>query len=216
MEHTVAKTAMGTRFRGFLPVVVDVETGGFDSKKDALLEIAAVIITMNSTGHLEPSQTLHAHVQPFPGANMDQKALDFNGIDPYHPFRIAKTEDQALGEIFEVIRAEIKGHNCSRAILVGHNAPFDLSFVNAAAERSKHKKNPFHQFSTLDTVSLGALAYGQTVLAKMAKIAGLDWDNNSAHSAVYDAEQTAKLFCLIANKWRDMSLFYENAPGKRN
>src|SRR5690349_2637481 len=43
------------RFRGFLPVVVDIETGGFDSERDALLEIAAVIVRMDEHGVVHPA-----------------------------------------------------------------------------------------------------------------------------------------------------------------
>lgn len=187
------------RFRGFLPVVVDVETGGFSDKNDALLEIAAVTLNMDDTGNLSLAETLHCHIQPFEGANLDPRALAFNGIDPYHPFRNALPEKQALKEIFAPIRHAVKQTQCNRAILVGHNAFFDLGFLNAAVERTRYKRNPFHPFSTFDTVSLAALAYGQTVLAKAAVAAGLEWDTREAHSAIYDAEQTARLFCIIMN-----------------
>ena len=187
------------RFRGFLPVVVDVETAGFNDKTDALLEIAAVTLCMDDSGNLSLAETLHCHIQPFEGANLDPKALAFNGIDPDHPFREALPEKQALKEIFTPIRHAVKQSNCNRAILVGHNAFFDLGFVNAAAERTSYKRNPFHPFSTFDTVSLAALAYGQTVLAKAAVAAGLEWNEREAHSAIYDAEQTARLFCIVMN-----------------
>jgi len=194
---------MANRFRGYLPVVVDVETGGFNAKTDALLEIAAVAIKMDSDGKLVPGRTLHANVEPFVGAKLDPEALKFNGIDPYHPFRLAKTEHDALAEIFKPIRQSIKEAGCKRAILVGHNAFFDLGFVNAAVDRCKIKRNPFHPFSTFDTVSLSGLVYGQTVLAKAAKAAGMEWSHDDAHSACYDAEQTAKLFCMITNLWQE-------------
>lgn len=188
------------RFRGFLPVVVDVETAGFNDKTDALLEIAAVTINMNDQEELFPAETIHSHVIPFEGANLDKKALAFNGIDPFHPFREAIRESEALKQIFKPVRAALKQAECNRAILVGHNAFFDLAFINAAVERTRIKRNPFHPFSTFDTVSLGALAYGQTVLAKTAVKAGISWDEKEAHSAIYDAERTAELFCIIMNK----------------
>jgi len=187
------------RFRGFLPVIVDVETAGFNDKTDALLEIAAVTLNMNDSGHLSLAETIHCHVEPFQGANLDPKALAFNGIDPDHPFRNAVKEHQALKEIFAPIRNAVKMTTCNRAVLVGHNAFFDLAFINAAVERTRIKRNPFHPFSTFDTVSLSALAYGQTVLAKAAVKAGLNWNESEAHSAIYDAEQTARLFCIIMN-----------------
>jgi len=190
-----------TRFRGFLPVVVDVETGGFNANKHALLEVAAVPILMKADGTVGMGKTVSCHVEPFPGSAMEEEALQFTGIDPYNPFRMAMPEKEALEHIFEPIRQLIKTTKCSRAILVGHNPFFDLGFIKAAVERCKIKKNPFHQFSTFDTATLGGLAYGQTVLAKAGKAAWITWNNSEAHSAIYDTEKTAELFCKIVNTW---------------
>ena len=139
-----AGKGIARRFRGFLPVVVDVETAGFNADTDALLEIAAVPIHMDDEGLVYPGETVSAHVKPFPGANLEESALAFTGIDPYHPFRIAEEEGPALKKIFEPIRNILKGSNCSRAILVGHNPAFDLAFVKAAVARTGIKRNPFH------------------------------------------------------------------------
>ncbi len=200
------KTSIARRFRGFLPVVIDVETAGFNAKRDALLEIAAVLLKMDDSGTLRRGETIACHVEPFPGANLDQESLEFTGIDPYHPFRMAKSEHEALEHIFKPVRRAIKGSGCNRAILVGHNAAFDLSFLNAAVTRTGIKRNPFHPFSTFDTVSFAALAYGQTVLARAVKAAGFDWDSEKAHSAVYDTERTADLFCTVINRWNEFNL----------
>lgn len=192
---------LSTRFRGFLPVVVDVETAGFDAKKDALLEIAAVMLTLGDDGQLTLAETIACHVEPFAGANLDESALAFNKIDPYHPFRMALPEHEALNKIFKPVRQAVKQHHCTRAILVGHNAFFDLGFLNAAVERCGIKRNPFHPFSNFDTVSLAGLAYQQTVLARAVQTAGIDWNQDEAHSAIYDAQKTAELFCKIVNRW---------------
>ncbi|MES9847489.1 MAG: ribonuclease T [Candidatus Thiodiazotropha sp.] len=205
MNEINYNNAMAQRFRGYLPVVVDVETGGFDSTNDALLEIAATTIAMDQQGMLYPAETHAYHLIPFEGANIDPKALEFTSIDPQHPFRDALPEKEALHLIFAPIRKAVKASGCKRAILVGHNAFFDLGFLNAAVERSGIKRNPFHPFSTFDTVTLAGAAYGQTVLAKAAKAAGLDWDSSEAHSAIYDTQQTAKLFCGIINRWQALS-----------
>ncbi|WP_456405883.1 ribonuclease T [Thiolapillus sp.] len=209
--HTIDR-----RFRGFLPVVIDVETAGFNAATDALLEIAAVIIDMDEQGFLHPGATIDCHVEPFPGANLDPKALAFTGIDPHHPFRFAKPEKEALEEVFKPIRQAIKQHNCSRAILVGHNAFFDLGFLDAAVERTGIKRNPFHPFSTFDTVTLAGLAYGQTVLAKAVVAAGIDWDGNEAHSALYDTQKTAELFCAVVNRWQELTLLADAGSAAEN
>lgn len=194
---------IASRFRSYYPVVVDVETAGFDPVKDALLEVAVVFLEVNKDGMWSPLETISKHIQPFPGANLDQAALEFTGIDPEHPFRkeIAVSEKEALREIFQTVKRMMKQNGCSRAILVGHNPAFDLSFVNAAASRSGLTRNPFHPFSTFDTATLGGLAYGQTVLSRAVKAAGLEWEEEEAHSALYDAERTAELFCSIVNLW---------------
>lgn len=192
---------MRSRFRGFLPVVVDVETGGFNASTDALLEIAAIVIEMDEVGQLRPADCVSTHVVPFEGANLDPKSMEVNGIDPWHPLRAARQERDALGYIFSPIRKAVKEAGCTRAVLVGHNAHFDLGFLNACVARSGIKRNPFHPFSCLDTVSLGGLALGQTVLSRAVQAAELGWNQADAHSAVYDTEKTAELFCHVVNRW---------------
>ncbi|SDH65141.1 ribonuclease T [Vibrio xiamenensis] len=203
MTETNDQLALNKRFRGYLPVVVDVETAGFNPSTDALLEICAITLAMDENGELHPATTMHFHIEPFEGANLEREALEFNGIlDPFSPLRGAVSEEHALKEIYKQIRKEQKAANCSRAIMVAHNANFDLSFVNAANERAKLKRVPFHPFAVFDTATLSGLAYGQTVLARACKVAGMEFDNREAHSALYDTEKTAELFCGIVNKWK--------------
>ncbi len=199
MTQTV--TQIKDRFRKFLPIVVDVETAGFDSKTNALLEVAVVTLKMQN-GLLTRDQTYQSNILPFKNSILDPVALKFIGIDdPTHPFRMAISEKDALIKLFAPINQQLKNTGCSRAILVGHNAFFDLGFIQAAAERTG-VKSPFHKFSTFDTVSLSGLIFGQTVLAKAVQLAGFEWDNSKAHNAIYDTEKTADLFCYIVNKWQ--------------
>ena len=194
-----------SRFRGYLPVVVDVETAGFDAKTDALLEVCAITLTMDDEGWIKPATTMHFHITPFEGANLNPEALAFNGIlEPFSALRGAIDEGDALRQIYRQISDELKAQGCSRAIMVAHNATFDLNFVNAASERAKLKRSPFHPFATFDTAALSGLAFGQTVLAKACRTAGMDFDNKEAHSALYDTEKTAELFCTIVNKWKTL------------
>ncbi|MBN8411385.1 MULTISPECIES: ribonuclease T [Halomonas] len=206
MSELIARELMAQRFRSFLPVVVDIETGGFNPESDALLEIAAVTLTMDPEGNLLPDATFAYHIEPFAGANVEQSALDFTGIRLDDPLRqqVAISEAEALGEIFRPVRKAIKAHGCTRAILVGHNAAFDHGFLNAATNRCDIKRNPFHPFSSFDTASLAGLVYGQTVLARACRAAGIDFDNNAAHSARYDTERTAELFCAMVNRYKDL------------
>ena len=203
-EELLTPSKISDRFRGFLPVVVDVETGGFDSRRDALLEIAAVILEMDFQGNLQIKETYNKNIDPFPGANVDQAALEFTGIDLYDPERMPEEEGEALRDIFRPIRQEISVTGCTRAVMVAHNAHFDLGFVNAAVNRNQIKRSPFHPFSCFDTSSLAGLAYGQTVLAKACQAAGMDFDNRNAHSALYDTVKTAELYCKIVNRWKEL------------
>ena len=193
---------MAERFRGFLPVVVDVETGGFNAKTDALLEVAAVLLDFDDNGLLGRTETIRFHVKPFEGANLDPASLAVNGIDPDHPLRPAIDERDALQRVFREVRRAVRESRCNRAILVGHNAAFDLGFLNEAIERTSIKRNPFHPFSCFDTATLCGVAFGQTVLSRAVVAAGFEWDEESAHSAAYDAEVTADLFCEIVNRFQ--------------
>lgn len=202
MSDTAQLTGLCDRFRGFYPVVIDVETAGFNARTDALLEIAAITLKMDADGWLTTDETLHFHVEPFEGAILQPEALAFNGIDPNNPLRGAISEYDALHAIFKTVRKGIKDSGCNRAIMVAHNAMFDHGFLMAAAERAGLKRNPFHPFVTFDTAALSGLALGQTVLAKACIAAGFPFDSSQAHSALYDTEQTAQLFCEIVNRWK--------------
>ena len=100
--------ALSGRFRGFYPVVIDVETAGFNANTDALLEIAAVTLKMDEDGWLQQDETLHFHVEPFEGANLQPEALAFNGIDPHNPLRGAVSEYDALHAIFKAVRKGLR------------------------------------------------------------------------------------------------------------
>ncbi|HJP04908.1 MAG: ribonuclease T [Chromatiales bacterium] len=202
MTENDSKSPISKRFRGFLPIVVDLETGGFNCKTDALLEIAAMTVDLDDQGLLQPEECFRYHVTPFEGANIEPASLEITGIDPDHPLRPAVGEKEALQYIFKEVRQKLRQTGCKRAILVAHNAHFDLGFLNEAIARTAIKRSPFHPFSVFDTATLGGIAYGQTVLARMAEAAGIAWDNDSAHSASYDAERTADLFCMIVNSFK--------------
>lgn len=214
MADTVNPNLLSTRFRGFYPVVIDVETAGFDAKTNALLEIAAITLQMTNDGWLKPDQTLHFHITPFAGSVLAPEALAFNGIDPANPLRDAVSEYEALHAIFNMVRKGIKNKDCSRAVVVAHNAHFDLSFLMAAAERAGLKRNPFHPFATFDTAALSGLVLGQTVLAKACTTAGIGFDNKQAHSALYDTKQTTLLFCELVNRWKRLGGWPISSPGE--
>ncbi len=201
MTHAIKK-----RFRGFLPVVIDVETGGLEPKNDALLELAAITIEMDEQGLVFPAEEFHYHILPFKGANLDPKSLAFNKIDPDYPLRFAIEEKDAMKELCQKVTQACKKNQCQRAVLVGHNAWFDQHFLNSALTRSHLTKTPFHRFTSFDTATLSGLVFGQTVLSKALAEANIPYDNEEAHSALYDAQRTAELFCAIVNKWHTLTV----------
>ncbi|CAM2731540.1 TPA: ribonuclease T [Legionella pneumophila] len=204
-RNNILSNTIKNRFRGFLPVVVDVETAGIDPQKNALLEMCIVLLDMDEQGLLKKESSYFEHILPFPGAELDQKSLAFNQIDPYQPLRFAVDEQTALERLFKPIHDLLKKTRCQRAVLVGHNAWFDLLFIKAAIKRTGIK-SPFHAFTCFDTATLAGLIFGETVLAKAVQAAGLHFDSQEAHSAIYDAEKTADLFCLMINKWRMLNI----------
>jgi len=199
-EKYMRSPNLAARFRGLLPVVIDVETSGLNPATDGLLELAAVLLTVDVDGRIQRGATLSYHVEPFSGARIDQEALDITGIDPGCPLRFAIPEAQMLHRLFTAVRAELEKEKCYRAVLVGHNAWFDLSFLLSAAKRSGIRQLPFHTFTTFDTASLAGVVLGETVLARAVRKARIPFNVSEAHSAIYDVEKTAELFCYLVNK----------------
>ena len=192
------------RFRGYFPVIIDVETAGFNAATDALLELAAITTRMDSDGFIVPDKTFHYHIIPFEGANLEQSALDFNGIDPFCALRGAVEEAEAIKDLCKQVKKAQKEADCQRSVIVAHNASFDQGFINSAMQRCRIKRPPFHPFVSFDTTSLAGLTLGQTVLVKACEAAKIEFDQNEAHSALYDTSKTAELFCYMVNKWKSL------------
>ena len=188
---------LAARFRGFLPVVIDIETGGFDANEHAILELAAVFVDFDDRG-LRLAGHWHQAVRPRPDSRMEEASLKVTGIDPTRP---GSEEREALAELFGVVRKAQRDAECQRSVLVAHNAAFDMGFLNAAIERHNIKRAPLHPFSFIDTASLAAVAVGHTVLREACVRAGIDFDTERAHGALYDAERAAELFCWMVNRW---------------
>lgn len=206
-QITTDYNLLKNRFRGYLPVVIDVETAGLNAQTDALLEIAAITVKMDEQGYLVPDQQCHFHIKPFEGANINPDSLKFNGIDIDNPLRGAVPENIAIPEIFKMVRKAMKGQGCQRAVIVAHNATFDQSFLQAAVKRINAKRDPFHPFAMFDTATLAGFMYGQTVLVKACQMAQIEFDGKQAHSALYDTEKTTELFCQMVNKLKDLGGF---------
>lgn len=194
------RNPLATRFRGFLPIVLDIETSGLNPLTDALLEIAIVVISLNAGGLFYPKKSIAFHVEPFMDAHFNAESLEITGIDPDDPLRYPIPEKQALHRIFTVMQEALDESGCQRAVLVAHNAWFDLAFLQAAAKRNHFLNVPYHSFTTFDTATLSGVLLGETVLAKAMREANISFDVNLAHSAEYDALKTAELFCYMMNR----------------
>ncbi|WP_386690946.1 MULTISPECIES: ribonuclease T [unclassified Lonepinella] len=208
-HQTIDYNLLKNRFRGYYPVIIDVETAGLNCQTDALLELAAITLKMNEQGLLELDQTYHCHIKPFDGALINPDCMKINGIDLDNPLRqtVAISELDAVTGLFQMIRRGQKQADCQRSIIVAHNAAFDQGFLMAAAARTGVKRNPFHPFSTMDTASLSGLMFGQTVLLKACQVANIPFDHKQAHSALYDTERTAALFCYMVNHLKQLGGF---------
>jgi ribonuclease T len=204
IKSGITLTALQHRFRGYFPVIIDVETAGFNAQTDALLEIAAITLSMDENGLLHPDATFHEHVVPFEDANIEKAAIEFNGIDPFCALRGAKAEDVVIKELCKFVRKKQKEFDCQRSVIVAHNATFDQSFVNAAIARHSIKRTPFHPFVSFDTTSLAAMSLGQTVLVKACEAANISFKQSEAHSALYDTQKTAELFCYMLNRYQSL------------
>lgn len=222
-DHAITNRPIGTaiseRFRHYLPVVVDVETAGFNAQTDALLEIACQPILLDDHGMFYLGEATNAHIEPFEGANLEPRALQFTGINPHSPMRKAIAEDEkaAMRRVFKHLKNVRQASGCTKCILVGHNAHFDLGFLNAVVERTHTKnQNPFHPFSVFDTVTLSALAFGQTVLARACQAAGIAFSGSEAHSALYDTQKTAELFCYILNHYPRLASALDSAADEHH
>lgn len=206
-------TTIAQRFRGYFPVIIDVETAGFNAQSDALLEIAAITLKQTDDGLFVPHTCFHEHVIPFEGANIEKAAIEFNGIDPFCALRGAKPEADVMKSLCTQIRKAQKEADCQRSVIVAHNAAFDQGFVNAAIARQNIKRTPFHPFVSFDTTTLAALTLGQTVLVKACEAAQIEFNQSEAHSALYDTQKTAELFCFILNRYHALGGWpLENTP----
>ena len=201
MTNAPMPSPLSGRFRGYYPVIVDIETAGFNPQTDAMLELAGTTVTLNDQGQLCPLETYSYKIQPFAGANLEASSLAFTGIDPFCPERQAMDEKIALNELFKALRKDQKAHDCQRCVLVAHNAAFDNGFLSAAITRTRHKRSPFHPFVTFDTTTLSGLMLGKTVLSEACELFGLGFDKDKAHSADYDSKITADLFCAMINRF---------------
>ncbi len=160
-------------------VVFDLETTGLSTYFDSIIEFGAVLMERGNIIErrdffIKPPQKLSAHIRAL--THIDDKMLE-----KAKPFK----------EMKEEILDFIKDHT-----LVAHNASFDFGFLNEELKRSGAKplNNP-----VIDTLDLARSMFKRRSyrLGNMAKLYGVEYNEEVAHRADYDAEVLASVFNLM-------------------
>ena len=200
MKYIVKDNFLKTneRFGGLLPIVVDMETSGINPDSNAILELASIVLYLNDKLDLQCGNFFSCHVRPFPSSKIDPSSMYINTIEIENPFRLALSEEEAINRLFRFVYMNLRNFGCRKAVLVGHNANFDLAFLESARKRYKID-SPFHTFTVIDTATIGAVFYGKTVLANVVNASNMRFNPKLAHSAIYDAKITTDLFCSVTN-----------------
>ncbi len=155
-------------------VVFDIETTGFSPVKNRIIEIGAVkvaggeIVGRFST-FVNPQTPIPFEIEKLTGIH-DDMVMDAPVIETVLPDFLAF---------------------CDGAVLVAHNANFDMSFIKENARRLGMEK----QFTYVDTVGIARMLLpnqAKHTLDAVAKTLGILLENH--HRAVDDAQATAEIF----------------------
>ena len=155
-------------------VVFDIETTGFSPVNNRIIEIGAVKVS---------------------GGGISDRFSSFVNPDVPIPFEIEKltgiNDSMVMGAPFiEEVLPEFLAF-CKDAVLVAHNANFDMSFIKENALRQNIRR----QFTYVDTVGIARILLphqAKHTLDAVAKTMGVSLENH--HRAVDDAEATAEIF----------------------
>ena len=175
----------GQKFSGNY-VVFDIETTGFSPSKDRIIEIGAVKVTDGKitekfSTFVNPQIPIPFEIEKLTGIT-DSMVLDAEDITAVLP------------KFLEF---------CSDAVLVAHNASFDVNFITKNAERMGIAIEP----TVLDTVTLARQLLpnlGRYKLDTVAKALGISLANH--HRAVDDAGATAEIFAAFVEMLRKMGI----------
>ncbi|WLV25946.1 ATP-dependent DNA helicase DinG [Aciduricibacillus chroicocephali] len=173
-------------------VVVDLETTGHSGKTDKIIEAGIVTIV---DGQITDQYSTFLN----PGKPIPNFISSLTGI---------KDEDVANAPPFEEVAKEIKG-KFDKAVLIAHNVPFDLGFLNDELAACGYGKLTC---PVIDTVEMSRILYPQADSYKLSNIAAyLDIHHDAPHRALSDAYVTALLFLKLREKL--MALPGETASG---
>ena len=192
--HTEAtKDQRSAALRALPYVIFDTETTGLDPDRDEIVQIGAVRVVNGRIVEGERFDTLVNPGRPIPPGST----------------RVHGISDDMVVSAPGVAEAVARFHAFSKgAILVAHNAPFDLAFLR----RGGQARDLAFDHPVLDTVLLSAVLFGGSAthtLDALAERLQVDIAGNLRHTAIGDAVATAQVFtaCLAMLEGRGFGTF---------
>ncbi len=173
-------------------IVLDTETTGLDPYTGhRLVEIGAIELI----NHLPSGRYYHQYINP--ERDVPQEAFDVHGLS--NEFLSSKPVFKNIAtEFLEFIKD---------GLLIIHNAPFDLKFLNA--ELSWINSTPLSSEQVIDTLVLARKQFpmGPNSLDALCRRYGIDNSRRDKHGALLDSELLADVYIeLIGGRQTAMSL----------
>ncbi len=160
-------------------IVLDTETTGLDAAGgDRIVEIGCVELL----NHIPTGRTYHTYVNP--ERPMPYEAQEVHGLS--EAFLADKPVFSSIVEDFFAFTGD--------AVLVIHNAPFDLGFLNAECKRAD--RPPIHGGRTVDTLALARQKFpgSSNSLDALCRRLEIDASARARHSALVDARLLAQVY----------------------
>jgi DNA polymerase III epsilon subunit-like protein len=170
---------------------VDIECNGPVPGLYAMVSLGAVVVVPDDSGRLAPGASLYLEFQP-DAPRFDPEAAAIHGLDQARLTREGLPLAEGCRQLADWVRANTRLG--TKPVFVGHNAPFDWSFV-AWAYASLEMDNPFgYKAFCTKSLAAGVLGLhwfdtGKEVLAKRLDLP--EEDGGQKHRADYDAQYQA-------------------------
>lgn len=188
---------------------IDVETGGVDPEKDALLQVSGCIEIEGIV--VEP---FNYFIRPFTNDRVSEEAMKVTGItyemiesDQFMP---PTTGYAVLHTLFN--RYVDKYNKKDKMHFVGYNANFDHDFIRSFFVKNKDNYyGSFFSYPCIDVMTLWAYRLmdvrhhlSDFKLMTVAKHVFGEIDESRLHDAEYDIELTRRLFKALEESLRTM------------
>lgn len=181
LESGMAEDMASTPLSALTYVVFDTETTGLDPEADEIVQIGAVRALNGRLVSGETYDTLVDPGRPIPPASS----------------RVHGVTDELVAGAPDVPSALRGFHAFAHdAVLVAHNAPFDLAFLR----RGQAAAGVAFDHPVLDTVLLSAAIFGETEVHTLDAIAdrlGVRIEGAARHTAMGDAVATASVLLKL-------------------